>query len=141
MWEWLWTPPSGIAVQGQWFLDDNGLPEAFTGTALYVLVSLVLGLLAGVAVGALARRREAVVLLAAVIGSVLAAWLMLRVGHAVGPPDPVSVAKEVADHTAVVGDLRVTGTSPYLAWPMAVVVGMLMGLLLFDRRQRGASAD
>ncbi len=134
LWEWLWTAPSGTAVQGSWFLDDKGLPDDFAATGLYVLLSVGLSVPVGLVFGVLAGRREVVVLAALLAGSLLAAWVMLRVGHLLGPPDPAALAKDAADYTKIPGDLHVTGRSAYLGWPAGALSGLLVGLAAFRRR-------
>ncbi|WP_019816250.1 DUF2567 domain-containing protein, partial [Saccharomonospora saliphila] len=54
----------------------------FDGLALFVLLGLAVGVLTGVAVWLLRARRGPVVLIGAVAGSVLAAWLATRLGPA-----------------------------------------------------------
>ena len=43
VWEWVWTPPSGVAFQGKFVLDENGLPGEFSGTGWYVVVAAAAG--------------------------------------------------------------------------------------------------
>lgn len=109
VWEWVWTPPSGIAYQGRWVLDENGLPSEFSGTGWYVVVAAAAGLLLGTGTALATREDEVVTLLAVAIGAVLAGWLMFHVGHRLGPPDPRALASGADDLTAIVGDLRVGG--------------------------------
>ena len=54
-----------------------------------------------------------------IVGSVLAAFVMREVGYALGPPDPAIAAKTAADGTRLDDQLRVTGLTPLLVWPMA----------------------
>ncbi|MEU3271907.1 DUF2567 domain-containing protein [Saccharomonospora sp. NPDC006951] len=56
----------------------------FDALAIFVLMGLATGLIVGVAVWFLRERRGPVVLLAAVGGSLLAAWLGMRMGIAFG---------------------------------------------------------
>ena len=109
VWEWVWTPPSGIAYQGRWVLDEDGLPSEFSGTGWYVVVAAAAGILLGAGTALATRDDEVVSLVAVAVGAVLAGWLMFYVGHGLGPPDPRSVAPGADDLTAIVGDLRVGG--------------------------------
>ena len=93
VWEWLWTPPTGVALDEQFLLDGDGLRGEFSGTGLYVVVAAVAGLLLGVLVAVLSDRDELVTLVVVAVGSVLAGWLMLRTGVALGPPDPAPLAQ------------------------------------------------
>ena len=99
VWQWVWSPPTGVAYQGSWVLDVEGLTHDFSGTGLYVVVGAVAGLLAGAAAGVLFDRDELVTLAAVVAGAALAAWLMKEVGQALGPPDPRPLAEAADDYT------------------------------------------
>lgn len=127
VWEWLWSPTIGVVVDHRWSAGTAlGLQHEFSGTGWYVVVAAVAGLLAGVGVTLVADRVPLVTLAAVVVGSVLASWLMLRVGVALGPPDPAEVARRAADGTRLPDQLSVAGRSPFIAFP----VGALLGLVL-----------
>ncbi|PXY27274.1 DUF2567 domain-containing protein [Prauserella muralis] len=85
---WIWSrlaPPQRMRV-----IDAERDPvplqleswHRFDGLAIYLLLGLVTGVLVGVAVWFLRERRGPVVLFAAVAGSLLAAWLGMRMGIA-----------------------------------------------------------
>jgi hypothetical protein len=59
-----------------------------------------------------------------VVGSTLAGYLMLVVGHHLSPPDPQDVARTAADGTRVDGALRVTAWPPRAAFPFGALVGL-----------------
>lgn len=124
LWEWLWTPPTGVVLDREFLLDGEGLRSAFSGTALYVLVAAVAGLLLGVGVAVLTDDSELVTLAAVLVGSVLAAWLMYVVGTALGPPDPGPLADRAQDMTRLPDDLQVSGWSPFVAFPSGALVGV-----------------
>lgn len=136
VWEWVWTPPQGVAFEGEFVLDLAGLRSDFSGTGLYVVVGVVAGLLAGAVAGFATRRREVLTLVAVTAGAVLAAWVMLRVGVALGPPDPDPIAAAAEDYTPIVSDLRVVGTSPYVALPGGALLGLIATLLGVTRHHR-----
>jgi hypothetical protein len=118
-WEWLWTPPGQVIVRHQVLFDSYAsLRRVFTGTGLYVVVGAVTSALVAVVVAALTRGRELLVLAVVVVGSVIAAALMWRVGTMLGPADPATVAAHTTGRATVQGDLRVAGRTPYLIWPM-----------------------
>lgn len=134
VWEWVWTPPSGVALGHEFLLDEAGLRGDFSGAALYVLVASLAGLLLGVLVAVLSDRHELLTLAAVAAGSVLAAWLMLQVGTALGPPDPQPLAAAAEDYTPFVGDLQITGWSPYVAFPGGALVGLIVIFIGLNRR-------
>jgi hypothetical protein len=119
VWEWVWSPPTQVVQQHQLFYTDYGsLRQVFTGTGLYVLVSVVASALTALAAGLLTRRHELLMLAAVTLGSLAAAYTMHAVGVALGPPDPTALAKTAADGTHMSAQLVVNGKTPYLVWPM-----------------------
>jgi hypothetical protein len=70
-------------------------------------------------------------------GSLLASWLMLRVGLMLSPEDPETLAKTATDYTELRGRLSLEGgNSPYLAWPFgALIAAMVLNFLLSSREQ------
>ena len=80
-WHAWWEPPEGVALEGEWLLPGPDL--AISGTALYVVIAFPLGVLLGV-VASVLPRHETTTLVAVVGGSLLAAWVMYSVGHALG---------------------------------------------------------
>ncbi len=137
LWEWLWSPPTGVAYHHEWILDRNGLTVDFSGTGLYVVIAAVVGLVLGLVVALVFDHDEVVTLGALVLGGVLAAGVMWLVGTSLGPPDPHTVAKTAADFEPVAGDLRVHGKGSFLALPMGSLVGATISLFSFARRHVG----
>ena len=126
VWESVWSPPHMVVQQHQvYYVDDAAVRGVFSGTGTYVIVAVLGALLTSAVVCLLARRREILTFVAVVIGSVVAAVLMARTGVARGPVDPRSLAPTAANGTRVLGDLRVSGTSPYVVWPMASLIPLV----------------
>ncbi|QZY27944.1 hypothetical protein [Nocardioides coralli] len=139
LWEWWWTAPSGSVADGTWFPDLEGVRGVFSGTALYVVVGAVGGLVLGAACGWLFDRVELVTLVAVAVGATLAGWLMLWVGTALAPPDPQLAAASAPDGTRLPGTLAVSGDSPFAAFPLGATAGLaavFIGLAP-NRRSRG----
>jgi hypothetical protein len=134
VWEWLWTPPTGVVVDHKWFVGLTGLREEFSGTGLDVVVATVAGLVTGSLCGLFLDRAELVTLAAVVAGAALAGWVMVQVGQALGPPDPQEVAETARNRTSLPGDLRVVGNSAYIAFPAGAVLGLGPVLLVLSRR-------
>ncbi|WP_248582122.1 hypothetical protein [Nocardioides sp. InS609-2] len=149
VWEWVWTPPSGVAYQGRFVLDENGLPGEFSGTGWYVVVSAAAGILLGAGAALLSRDGEVVSLVAVALGAVLAGWLMFQIGHSLGPPDPAVLAASADDLTAINGDLRVGGagvhphvytfdSAAFVAFPAGALLAFsALVLALTPRRRTG----
>ncbi len=149
VWEWLWTPPLGIVYRGEWLFEPAGPDYAFSGTGWYVVVALVAGLLTALVLGWVLVSGEVTTLVAALVGSVLAGWLMFTVGHTLGPPDPRPLAAAQDDLERLPSDLRVaTGdadaasysltSSAFMAFPLGTTVGLaLVWFTTRGRRERG----
>ena len=135
VWVWLWTPPSGVVVDQQWVQDESGLRGDFSATGSYVAVATVTGLLVAVLLGVLFDRAEIVNLLVVLAGSVLAGWVMYRVGLALSPADPRSLADSVEDGTRLPGRLAVDGDSPFRAFPGGAMLGLVIVYLGLSRRR------
>lgn len=126
-WVWwkLWSPaPAGAVFEKQWYpRATEGLIAEFAGTGWYVVVAVLAGLVLGLVVGLVLDHSEVVALAALVVGSVLAAWVMYRVGLHLSPPDPEIAARTADDGALLPGHLQVAGRSPFLAFPMGALLG------------------
>lgn len=130
VWERVWTPATGVVIDHQWRPEDAlALQQEFSGTGWYVVVGAAVGLLLGLAASLLVDRVPLLTLLAVVAGSALAGWLMLRVGVALGPADPQSLAAAAEDGTRLPAQLAVSGWSPFIAFPAGALVGLVIVLL------------
>jgi hypothetical protein len=103
---WLWAllaPPQRMRVVTR---DGRLVPltaeswHRFDGLAIFLLLGLVTGLLIGVVVWLLRARRGPVMLLGTVLGSLLSAWLAMRMGVAFAEgrypvPDPLELGEVV----------------------------------------------
>jgi hypothetical protein len=122
-WLWLLTaPPQRMRV-----LPEQSVPLAiesyhrFDDLAIFVLLCLGAGLCTGVGVWFLRRWRGPVVLVGALVGSVLAAWLAMRVGVA------WAEIRYAISGTPAVGDVvakapRLESGWGVLAWPLATAL-------------------
>jgi hypothetical protein len=126
LWHRLWDAPQGVVSGGQWYTDEAGLREDFAGTGSYVAIAVVAGLALGALSAWLLDRSELVTLLAVLAGSVLAGWVMLRVGHQLGPPDPERLARAAEDGTKLKGSLRLHSWVPKGAFPFGALLGVAL---------------
>jgi hypothetical protein len=62
---------------------------------------------------------------------------MVQVGHVLGPSDPRSLAESAANGTRLPSDLRIVGTSPYVAYPAGATLGLAVVLLGIAKRHAG----
>lgn len=148
VWERLWEAPDGVVFQEQWFLEPAGPDYAFSGTGWYVVVALVAGAVTAFALGWLWPRHELASVLAFVVGSMLAGWVMFRVGHALGPADPRLLAAGKADLTTIPSDLTLAGvegqprlfrldSSALAAYPIGAMVASVYLFLVATGRRSG----
>lgn len=100
---WSWLAPAEFVVRSARVAPPGAvLPfvgqaeHRFDDMATFLLLGLAAGVLTGVALWLLHRRRGPLVLLAAVLGSLISAWLAMRVGlwlAAARYPDLASTGK------------------------------------------------
>jgi hypothetical protein len=135
VWQWLWDAPRGVVLDHRWVQDEIGLRGDFAGTGTYVVVAAVAGVVGGLAVALGSRRHEVVTLVALVGGSVLAGWVMYRVGVALAPADPDTLARTARAGTRLPGTLSVAGVSPFLALPSGALTGLIVVFVGLARRR------
>jgi hypothetical protein len=142
VWEWLWTAPVGVVADHRWLAEDEaGLRGQFSGTGWFVVVATVTGLLAGGIVATFLDRVPLLTLLGVVVGSVLGTWLMLRVGAALGPPDPTRLALTAKEGTHLPGDLDVSRRTPWISMPAGALVALVLVFFGFSAGHRHHLAD
>jgi len=151
VWERLWDAPDGVVFQDQWFLEPAGPDHSFSGTGWYVVVALVAGALTAFVLGWWWPRHELASVLAFFVGSMLAGWVMYRVGHALGPQDPRLLAAGQADLTTIPSDLTLAGvdgrprlfrldSSAMTAFPIGAMLASIYVFLVSTGRGSGRRA-
>ena len=123
-WFWLWDVPQGVVSEHQWFTSETGLRADFSGVGWYVVIAVLTGFVLGALAAGLGDRAELVTLVAVAGGSVLAAYLMVRVGYHRSPPDPQVLALTAKDGTKLGGALRVDSWPPRAAFPFGALLGL-----------------
>jgi hypothetical protein len=151
VWERLWDAPEGVVFKNQWFLEPAGPDYAFSGTGWYVVVALVAGALTALVLGWWWPRHELISVLAFFVGSMLAGWVMYKVGHALGPQDPQLLAAGAADLTTIPSDLTLGGvdgpprvfrleSSAMTAFPIGAMLASIFVFLVATGRGSGRRA-
>lgn len=121
-----------LAAPGQWEMRDVGLAlteEASRGqfqvVVVFTLVGAIAALLWAVVLSLLSRDAGWHLVVAIMVGSVLAALVAWQVGALLGPPPPeTATGLKVGD--TVPDELMVDSAAPFLAWPIAALVGVLL---------------
>lgn len=123
-WLWAWlAPPQNVVVQA----DGSLVPvtgesyHRLDGLMLFVLMGLGAGLLTGIAVWMLRERRGPVVMVAATLGAVAAAFVAQRTGvGAAGGRYALDAAPSVGDAIALAPVLETWWG--VLAWPLGTAL-------------------
>ena len=126
LWYKLWDVPSGVVSGGKWYTGEAGLRDDFQGVAWYVAIALVAGLVLGTLTAWLFDRSELATLVAVIVGSALAAYVMLRVGTHLSPADPHELAKTAQDGDKLKGALRVRSWAPKGTFTFGALVGLAL---------------
>jgi hypothetical protein len=128
--------PSGVVVNHQWYPDpfSQGEQASFAATGWYVAIAVVAAFVLGVLAAWLSRAPEVLTLVAVLVGSLAAAWLMRTVGLHGAPVDPQTAAAHAADGTKLSGTIGRPGTAAFVTWPLAAVVPLAVVFLLFTPR-------
>lgn len=143
----VWTPPEGIAYQGEWYPKRPGPDLMFAATAYYVAIAAGIGLVLGLGI-AWFRGHEWATLVATGLAALAAGWLMHAVAVAQGPDDPRPAARAAADMTPIDGDLlvaapgdsrRIFASTASLAMPVGALTGLAAVYLLGPGRPRRRS--
>ncbi|MCW2765628.1 MAG: hypothetical protein JWO11_1587 [Nocardioides sp.] len=136
LWHHLWTPPKGVVANHNWYTDEQGLREDFSGTGLYVVIAVLVGLVVGGVASFFCDRAELATLVAVGVGAALAAWLMWKVGVHSSPVDPYEAAKTAKDGTKLSGDLHVSGKAPFAAFPVGALSALAVVFFGLTKRSR-----
>lgn len=150
-WQWLWTAPMGMTFEDKWYLEPAGPDYSFSGTGWYVVVALVAGAVTAFVLAWWRPRHELASLFAIAIGSVLAGWVMFRVGHALGPEDPSVLAVGTEDLTPIPSDLTLAGvdgtpmpfsfeSSALAAFPIGAMFASIYVFLITQGRSSARSS-
>jgi len=149
LWERLAEPTTGLAYDGQWYLEPAGPDVSFQAVAVYILIAFPLGIVLAVLVGRW-RGHERATVLAVLVAAGVGAAAMYAVGTALGPPDPQALAAASPDYTELPGELGLTApdrgrvlwhSTALLALPGGAMLGLaaiyLGGNRATPRRARG----
>ena len=123
---WLWSrlapeQLSAVVEGGKYVPLRSESYHRFEDLVLFVLLSLAAGVVTGAAVWMMRERRGPVMLIAAAVGSALAAWLATQVGVS------WAEARFAIESTPELGDVialapRLESTWVILAWPLATAL-------------------
>lgn len=135
---------AGVLAGVQWWLvvdpavytkaPDGGamgeleLARRFAGDGWYAVIALLAAFLTGLGLTWWRTRDFRLTTVLVVIGSAVAAWLMVSVGSALGPADTDAALDAAREGDTVPVELTVSAASFYLMWPIGALAGSLMVL-------------
>ncbi len=122
-----------LADPGLWEVRDTGIVLTedasrgqFSVIVVFSLIAVIASLLWAAAMTVMARQGGWLLVACVAAGATVAGGLAWQVGMLLGPPPPDSVAGlSLGDR--VPDELRVDGVAPFLVWPIAALVGVLLG--------------
>jgi hypothetical protein len=106
-------------------MGEEQLGRQVSSDGWYFTVAAVGGLLSGIALLGLRRRDPIAMVVLVTLGSLLAAWLMARVGLWLGPSDPSKALTHVPVGGKVPMQLETHADGVRFVWPVAALVGAL----------------
>jgi hypothetical protein len=113
----------------------------FASDMSFLVIAAVGGLVCSLVCTTLFRR-QGLVLLASVFGGALAAsYLTLRTGTALGPPPLAEQAATAGPGDVLTYPLQVSATAVLVIWPLAAVIGVMLGVSLLTPVPNSAARD
>ena len=109
-------------------LGPEELTKQVSADGWYFVIAAVGGLVSGIVLLLWRRRDPLLMVVLVALGAGMAAWLMLRVGLALGPGKEVSAFKHAAEGTKISEQLKLHATGMAWVWPLAASFGALVYL-------------
>lgn len=110
-------------------LDQLQLSKMVAIDGWYAVIAVAGGLVAGILLTWLRGRDPLVMVVLLVAGGALAAWVMLRLGAHLGPPDPRGTLDSLPKGGHAPVPLQPHARGVEYIWPMAALVGAIAVLL------------
>lgn len=135
LWSWL-APHVPLVSDGKAvYLKNTEGEEAVGADGTFVLLGLLMGVLTAGVVFLFRRRGGVPLVLALVVGGLLASVVAWRVGMQLGPDqDVVAQAKAAGKGVAFEAPLRLQAKGALLAWPIGAVLAQLLLTGMFGPR-------
>lgn len=127
---WIWahvTSLPQVAKEGNTAtVASEELAKQVAMDGWFFLIAVVGGVLSGVLL-LLWRHRDPLLSVALVtLGGGLASWLMIQVGEALGPGDPIAALRKLPDGAHVSEQLQLHAHGVAWVWPLAAAFGALL---------------
>lgn len=106
-------------------MGEEQLGRQVSADGWYVTIAAVAGLLSGVALLSLRRRDPVAMVVLVTLGAFLSAWVMLRVGLWLGPPDPGAALRDARVGAKIPMRLEPHASGVIYVWPIAALLGAI----------------
>lgn len=104
-------------------MDEEQLGRQVAADGWYLTIAAVGGLVSGITLLSVRRRDPVAMVLLVAAGSLLAGWLMLRVGHLLGPSDPTAALRHARVGAKVPVPLAIQAQGVFWIWPVTTLLG------------------
>ncbi|MGH3352622.1 MAG: hypothetical protein ACRDPS_18290 [Nocardioides sp.] len=141
----LWTPPTGMVLEGKWYrglisIDPPAIGQnidqgVFAATAWFSVCAIVLGLVVGIAAAVWLNRSELVTLAAVALGGSVGGGLMLLVTSLLSPEDPAGLAKDAANGTVIQDSFQLASPWLVLLVPGSAMLALMVVFLMWSPHQ------
>jgi hypothetical protein len=121
-------------------MGEEQLGRQVSADGWYLTIGAFGGLLSGIALLSLRWRDPLLMVASVTVGSLLCAWVMLRVGLWLGPPDPKTVLPHVAVGTKVPLQLKPGASGVVYVWPITALLGAIGVIWGTEQHQRALSS-
>ena len=129
---WIWahvtTLPQVTKVGNAASVPSEELTKQVGMDGWFFVIALVGGLVSGILLLAWRRRDPLVMVVLVVLGGGLASWLMLHVGEAFGPGDPIAALRKLPEGAKASEQLKVRADGVLWVWSIAAAFGAVLYL-------------
>ncbi|MCW2807242.1 MAG: family ATPase [Marmoricola sp.] len=131
---WQVTPlPEVTKSGGKATLAPDELVKQVNIDGWFFVIAAIGGLASAVILMAWRRRDPLVMVLLVALGGALAAWVMIRVGLALGPPSELTALRSAPDGARVPMQLKLHAPGMAWVWPLAAVFGAAVHLWVLKK--------
>ncbi len=125
--------PTAVKIGDGASLEPTELIKQVGVDGWFFVIALVGGLLGGIVLMAWRRRHPVLMVLLIVLGGILAAWLVIQLGLALGPGDELAALRDAPEGTTVETQLTLGARGMFWVWPTAAAMGALVQLWVLDK--------
>jgi hypothetical protein len=134
---WIWsvvaTPPKVTRVGDSASVPSEELVKQVGMDGWFIVIAVVAGVVSGLVLLAWRRRDPLLTVALVTLGGALASWLMIHVGRALGPSDPIAALRKLPDGAHVSEALKLHAPGAAWTWPIAAAFGALIYLWVLSK--------